>query len=42
MNRERKIKVYGRYFMDFYQSLEEGAKNKIDYVLDMLKNGNKK
>lgn len=37
MDKERKIKVYGRYFIDFYQSLDEGAKNKIDYVLDMLK-----
>lgn len=37
MDKERKIKVYGRYFIDFYQSLDEGAKDKIDYVLDMLK-----
>ena len=37
MNTERRIKVYGQHFIDFYQSLEEGAKTKIDYVLDMLK-----
>lgn len=37
MNKERKIKVYGRYFFDFYQNLDDGAKNKIDYILDMLK-----
>ena len=37
MNKERKIRAYGKYFLEFYQSLSEGAKNKIDYVLDMLK-----
>ena len=41
MKEERKIKVYGRYFMDFYQGLDEGAKDKIDYVLDMLKTQDK-
>jgi len=37
MREERKIKVYGRHFIDFYERLDEGAKDKIDYVLDMLK-----
>ena len=37
MNKERKIKAYGRYFPEFYQRLSEGVKDKIDYVLDMLK-----
>ena len=27
--------------MDFYQGLDEGAKDKIDYVLDMLKTQDK-
>lgn len=37
MNKERKVKVYGKHFVEFYESLPEGAKDKIDYVLDMLK-----
>lgn len=37
MIKERKIKVFGHYFIDFYNKLDEGAKLKIDYVLDMLK-----
>lgn len=37
MREERKIKVYGRHFIDFYERLDDGAKDKIDYVLDMLK-----
>lgn len=37
MNEKRKIKVYGRYFLDFYRSLNEGAQEKIDYVLAMLR-----
>ena len=28
MKEERKIRVYGRYFMEFYQGLEKGAKDK--------------
>lgn len=37
MNTNRKILYYKRYFIDFYMSLDEGAKKKIDYVLSMLK-----
>ena len=33
----RKILYYKRYFIDFYMSLDDGAKMKIDYVLSMLK-----
>ena len=33
----RKILYYKRYFIDFYMSLDDGAKKKIDYVLSMLK-----
>ena len=34
---ERKILYYKRYFIDFFESLDVGAKRKIAYVLDMLK-----
>lgn len=34
---ERKILLYKNYFRDFYQSIEEGAQRKMDYVMDMLK-----
>ena len=34
---ERKILYYKRYFPDFFQSLCDGAKRKMAYVLDMLK-----
>lgn len=34
---ERKILFYKRYFPDFFQSLEVGARDKVAYVLDMLK-----
>ena len=34
---ERKILYYKRYFPDFFQTLEAGAKRKVVYVLDMLK-----
>ncbi|MBR4651025.1 MAG: type II toxin-antitoxin system RelE/ParE family toxin [Prevotella sp.] len=34
---ERKILYYKQYFIDFFMSLDEGAKKKVAYVLDMLK-----
>ena len=37
MKEKRKIKVYGRYFLDFYDSLDKGVQQKIDYVLTMLR-----
>lgn len=37
MNGERKILYYKDYFPNFFFSLNDGAKKKIAYVLDMLK-----
>ena len=37
MRKEREILYYENYFIDFFMSLENGAKKKISYVLDMLK-----
>jgi len=37
MNGERKIFYYKNYFIDFFMSLENGARKKVAYVLDMLK-----
>lgn len=37
MKEKRKIKVFGRNFLDFYESIGEGAQQKIDYVLTMLR-----
>lgn len=37
MEPERKILYYKNYFIDFFNSLECGAKRKVAYVLDMLK-----
>lgn len=37
MKQERKISAYGNYFVDFILTLDDGAKKKIFYVLDMLK-----
>ena len=34
---ERRILYYKNYFLDFFQSLDIGAKRKVAYVLDMLK-----
>jgi putative addiction module killer protein len=34
---ERQILYYKRYFIDFFLSLDAGAKKKVSYVLDMLK-----
>ena len=35
--KERQILYYKNYFIDFFTSLEDGAKRKVAYVLDMLK-----
>lgn len=37
MKEERQILYYKTYFIDFFTSLESGAKRKVAYVLDMLK-----
>ena len=37
MKKEREILYYENYFIDFFMSLEDGAKKKVSYVLDMLK-----
>ena len=39
MKEERKIQAFGNYFRDFVSSIEEGAKRKIFYAIDMLKTG---
>ena len=33
----RRITYYKHYFIDFFNSLDSGAKKKVAYVLDMLK-----
>jgi phage-related protein len=33
----RKIKVYKRYFIDFYEEQEEKVQDKIEYVLDLVR-----
>lgn len=37
MKEEREILYYKNYFINFFISLEEGAKKKVSYVIDMLK-----
>ena len=37
MKNKRQIKVYGRYFLDFYNGLDKGVQRKIDYVLTRLR-----
>ncbi len=37
MKQERLIQYYKHYFIDFFMSLEEGARKKVAYVLEMLK-----
>ena len=34
---ERKIAIYGTYFSDFYEKQSDKVKDKIDYVLDLIK-----
>ena len=34
----RKILFYGNYFLDFYNSQDEKTKEKIDFVLDLIRN----
>lgn len=34
---ERKIVIYGTYFTDFYLKQTDKVKDKIDYVLDLIK-----
>lgn len=37
MKREREILYYKDYFIDFFKSLDIGARHKVAYILDMLK-----
>ena len=37
MDKERQILYYKNYFIEFFLSLENGAKKKVAYVLDMIK-----
>lgn len=37
---ERKIGIYGNYFEDFYLAQSQKVKDKIDYVLDIIKHVN--
>ena len=37
MRKEREILYYENYFIDFFESLDDGARKKVSYVLDMLK-----
>ena len=37
MDKERQILYYKNYFIEFFLSLEDGAKKKVAYVLDMIK-----
>lgn len=34
---ERKIAIYGNYYFDFYEEQPGKVKDKIDYVLDLIK-----
>lgn len=36
---ERRLIYYGDYFKNFIKSLNNSAREKVDYVLDMLKRG---
>ena len=38
---ERKIAVYGNYFSEFYLEQTDKVKDKIDYVLDLVKYENR-
>lgn len=35
---KRKILFYGKYFLDFYNTQNEKTKEKIDFVLDLIRN----
>ena len=37
MDKERQILYYKNYFIEFFLSLEDGAKKKVAYVLDMIR-----
>jgi len=34
---KRQISAYGNYFLDFYEKQDSKTKEKIDYVIDMVK-----
>src|SRR6185312_2081168 len=33
----RNIATYGKYFIDFYSTLDKGVQDKIDYVFELVK-----
>ena len=35
--KERQILYYKKYFIDFFMSLDDAARKKVSYILDMLK-----
>ena len=35
---QRRLKTYGSYFIDFYNSLREDIQEKIDWVFEIVKN----
>lgn len=34
---QRQLKTYGKYFLDFYNSLDEDVQEKIDWVFEIVK-----
>jgi phage-related protein len=34
---QRTIRTYGKYFLDFYKTLDEGTQEKIDWVFEIVK-----
>lgn len=38
---KRKLLTYKRYFLDYYDQLEKGAQEKLDYALMLLKTRNR-
>lgn len=34
---QRQLKIYGNYFLDFYNSLDEDVQQKIDWVFEIVK-----
>lgn len=39
MKKEREIRAFGNYFREFITSIDEGARKKVFYAIDMLKTG---
>lgn len=41
MEKERRIQAFGGFFRDFVESIEDGARRKLFYAIDMLKTGHR-